>query len=574
MAVTATQMQMVAPRRTYGRLEFSRSDDCWVLSGISPNVAIRLKQLFPRLSKTATAPFYFPNDPQHAADLSWFSQRYPMDMAELDAAALDEGARQFESQQDELEHILTPDYFPPTYSGLQQGEALRDYQARAIEVLRVRGSLLLADEVGLGKTFSCAGACLLEGALPAVVVVEPHVQDQWHQCIESFTTLKCHSIRTTKPYALPSADVYIFRYSNVAGWVDVLASMTIGLAAWDEIQSLRKGQDSAKGIASIQVARRARFRLGLTATPIYNYGTEIWHVMQFLDDEVLGPYSDFLREWTSNGHHIGDPEALGSYLREQHVLLRRRRSDVGRELPPVNRIVDQVSYDANVVRSADDLARQLAIKATEGSFIERGQAARELDALMRHRTGIAKAPMVADYIRILLEAGEPVLLVGWHRDVYDIWLDRLRDFNPAMYTGSEPAAKKRESERRFLEGETDLLIMSLRSGAGLDSLQERSQTVVFGELDWSPGIHHQVIGRLDRDRRDGGVNNVMAIFLVTDEGSDPPMMEVLGLKASEASGINDPGLGVQPVSRDSSHLKKLVNQYLRGRRKTTQGEVA
>lgn len=564
--MTAQQLALMAPQRTYGTLRLVTGGTEWEMSGVTPNVAIRLKQLFPRIPKTDPGPWRFPNDAQHAADLEWFVHRYPMDMGVQDLRALRAGRDLFERRQNEMELILSSDYRPPAYVGLREGQAMRDYQARAIEVLRRRGGLLLGDDVGLGKTYTCAGACLIEGALPAVIVVEPHVQHQWHQCIESVTTLRAHSITTTRPYPLPEADVYIYRYSNVAGWTDVFASMNPGLVAWDEIQSLRKGIAAQKGQVSAVLADRANYRLGLTATPIYNYGTEIWDVMQFIDETVLGSLLDFLREWTSGGKYIKDPEALGTYLREQHVFLRRRRSDVGRELPPVNRIVDQVSYDASVVKSVEDLARQLAIKATEGSFTERGRAARDLDMLMRHRTGVAKAPMVADYVRILLEAGEPVLLLGWHRDVYDIWMERLSDFEPAMYTGTESAAGKRESERRFLAGETDLLIMSLRSGAGLDSLQNRCRTVVFGELDWSPGIHHQVIGRLDRDRHDGQVNNVMAIFLVTDEGSDPPMMEVLGLKASEAASINDPGLGIQRVDRDTSHLRALVIRYLRGRR--------
>lgn len=561
--MSAPQIQLFAPRKTYGRLE--RSGGNWVLKDIPPHVAIRLKQIFPRIRKTSVSPFHFPADLVHAADLAWFLDRYPMEMGPADHAALEKGRQGYEREQDELERILAPNYSPPEYVGLQDGKALRGYQGQSNEVLRRRKAQLLGDEVGLGKTYSAAAACLLEGALPAFIVVEPHVQEQWKERLESFTTLSVHCVTTTKPYSLPEADVYVFRYSNVAGWVDVVEDCDVGLACWDEIQSLRRGTESAKGQACMVLSHRAKYRLGLTATPIYGYGIEIYNVMRFIDDAVLGTRQEFLREWAIDGRHLDDPDALGTYLRDQHVFIRRRRSDVGRELPQVTRITEQVAYDAKIAHSADDLARQLALKATTGAFVERGQAARELDALVRHRTGLAKAPMVADYVRILLEAGEPVVLAGWHRDVYDVWLDRLADFNPAMYTGSETARQKRESERRFLDGETDLLIMSLRSGAGLDSLQYRSQTVVFGELDWSPGIHHQLIGRLDRDREDGVVNRVMAIFLVTNEGSDPPMVEVLGLKASEAAGVTDPGLGVQRVSRDRSHLQALVRRYLDAR---------
>lgn len=544
--------------RTYGSLSFV--EDGWEIDKVPPHVAIRLKNLFPRIPKVSTPPYRLQHTAAMAADLDWFMRRYPMEISEEDRRTLRRGRHAFEDAQAERERILMPDYRVPVYVGMANGHELRHYQSQAVEVLKSRQGLLVGDEVGLGKTITTCGACLIEGALPAHIVVEPHLQKQWRDRIEEFTSLTVHEIKKIIPYDLPTADVYLWRYSNLSGWIDVLRELPVGLAAWDEIQSLRKGTASAKGAASRVLARRAAYRLGLTATPIYNYGVEIWHVMQFIDEEVLGLIGDFYQEW---GARISDPEALGSYLREQHVFLRRTRREVGRELPPVNKIIDVVDYDAKVVKEAEDLARQLAIKATTASFVERGQAARELDALARHVTGVSKAGRVADYVRILLESGEPVVLIGWHRDVYEIWLERLADFNPVMYTGSETARQKNEAERRFVEGETSLFIGSLRSGAGLDSLQHRSEVIVFGELDWSPGIHHQWIGRLGRDRTDGKMNNVMAIYLVTEEGSDPPMMEVLGLKASEARAIVDPGLGVQATHSDQSRLEMLVNRYLR-----------
>lgn len=549
----------------YGYLRRVDDGNAWEMGDTPPHVAIRLKHLFARVPKHAVPPYRFPNDPTHAADLEWFLIRYPMTMSDRDREALAAGRMALVAGQAEMGRIFLPDYRPPARAGLREGCALRRYQAQAVDLLGQRRALLLADEVGLGKTFAACGAMLLPGALPSVVVVEPHVQRQWINVIQTFTGLWAHGITTTKAHTLPRADVYVFRYSNILGWTNVFLEMEVGLACWDEIQALRKGTATAKGASSSVLAQRAAYRLGLTATPIYNYGAEIFDVMGFLDGNVLGGRFDFSREWMADLRRIKNPEALGSYLRDQHVFLRRTRTEVGRELPPVNRIVDYVGFDAAVVRSAEDLARQLALRASSGAFVDRGQAARELDMLVRHATGLAKAPMVADYVRILLESGEPVLLVGWHRDVYDVWLEKLADFAPALYTGSETAAMKECSKERFLKGETDLMIMSLRSGAGLDGLQERCRTVVFGELDWSPGIHHQVIGRLDRDRAGGVREQVMAIFLVTDEGSDPPMMEVLGLKASEAAAIVDPGLGIRAATSDETHLQKLVKRYLAGR---------
>jgi CO dehydrogenase/acetyl-CoA synthase gamma subunit (corrinoid Fe-S protein) len=83
-----------------------------------------------------------------------------------------------------------------------------------------------------------------------------------------------------------------------------------------------------------------------------------------------------------------------------------------------------------------------------GSFTERGQAARELDIQARRITGLAKARYVAAYVRILIKSGTPVLLAGWHRDVYDVWLDELAEFNPVMYTGSETSTGARRSTNK------------------------------------------------------------------------------------------------------------------------------
>lgn len=566
--------------RTFGELALVNEGAAWQISRLEPHVAIRFKQLFPRVPKTSAGPFELARDLMVAADLEWFIARYPLRMTDEDRAALTAGKALFDVQQAEIERIFLPDYVPPSVIGLRDGEVLRLYQLQAIELFRRRRSLLLGDEGGLGKTYTAAGfLCAEPGALPAAVVCDPHMQKQWRDKIEAFTHLRVHVIKTArpvkangKPYELPPADVYIFRVSQIKGWVDIFATGFFKAMIIDEPQSLRTGTDTAKGAAAKVLYEHTLYHLGLTATPIYNYGVEMWNVMQFIDDAVLGSYADFCREWVDHSGRITDPKALGTFLREQNVMLRRLKSDVGLELPKVSRIVEYVDYDAKTVESIEALARQLAIRASTGQFVERGQAARELDMMVRQATGVSKAKAVAQFVRLMVEAGEPVLLLGWHRAVYDIWLKELEDLRPAMYTGSETAGKKNSEKERFMSGDTDILIMSLRSGAGVDDLQHRCSVVVFGELDWSPGIHQQVIWRVDRE---GQEDPVTAFFLVSDEGSDPPIMDVLGIKASEARQIVDPHLGVERVDDDMTNVQRLVERYLdkaktRARKETDQ----
>jgi len=544
----------------FGALKSTNDMMNWEMSALEPHVAIRLKHMFPRIPKQSTGPFVFPNDLVTAADIDWFTSRYPMTMSDDDRHLLVHGKLSYGAMQAEMERILLPDYTPPVFIGLRDGQIIRHYQSQAVELLRHRKSLLLGDEGGLGKTYT-AGAfmCAEPGALPAAVICDPHMQKQWQEKLEAFTNLRTHVIKKASPYDLPEADVYIFRISQICGWSDIFATDFFKAAIFDEPQSLRTGTTTAKGAAAMVLSNHVAYRLGLTATPIYNYGSEMWNVMQFIDDSVLGSYQDFSREWMNNAGRISDPKALGTYLREQHVMLRRLKSDVGQELPKVSRIIEYVDYDAKTVQSIEDLAHRLAIRATEGSFVERGSAARELDMMVRQATGISKAKAVAQFVRLLVEAGESVLLLGWHRAVYDIWQRELKDLLPAMYTGSESAVQKNKEIERFKSGEAKVLIMSLRSGAGVDGLQQHCNVLVFGELDWSPGIHQQVIWRLDREKQE---NPVTAFFLVVDEGSDPPIMDVLGIKASEATQIVDPNIGVTQTAEDTTNLRKLVERYL------------
>jgi len=116
-------------------------------------------------------------------------------------------------------------------------------------------------------------------------------------------------------------------------------------------------------------------------------------------------------------------------------------------------------------------------------------------------------------------------------------------------------------QKRFIEGDLDILIISLRSGAGLDGLQGSCSVVVFGELDWSPAVHEQAIGRIHRD---GQENSVVAYFLMAEDGADPVIAETLGLKREQMEGIRDPSKGdiLEKVDTSGDRVRRLAAAYL------------
>ena len=563
--------------RTYGHAAFDADKRRWELTKVEPHVVGRLKRVFSRIDITQSDAFRFHDEPAQCSELAWFMMRYPMVMTRADRAYLTKRDREFEALKDACEQILLPDWKPGPLSGLKEGVEIRRYQSKAMSLLGIKKGLLLGDDVGLGKTHpAMAFLATHPGALPAAVVVEPNLVRQWKRRIEETTNLRVHIIDGTKPYSLPTdCDVFLFRYSNVLGWGTIFRTGVFKAAIFDEIQSLRRGRESSKGTACWDLSCNVDYRMGLSATPVFGYGIEIHNILSFLFpfDQPLGTREEFVREWCSSGEQkVRDPDALGAFLRENHLMLRRTKADeeVRAELAyalagdRVNRLPVEVPYDEGEEKRVEALARTLALKTVSGSFVERGKAARDLDMLLRQSTGVAKAKGVADLVSMLLESGrERVLLAGWHRDVIDIWKRELAEYKPVLYTGSEGAKQKNSSEDAFVSGKSRVMIISLGSGAGLDSLQACCNTLVVGELPWSSAVTHQLEGRLDRDGQDA--DHIESYIAHCDSGSDPAILELMGLKASQARGINDPYAEVEFVQQDEGRIAAMARTWLQRR---------
>ena len=549
----------------------------WDLYG-PPQLLMRVKRVFSGADPAQNC-VSVSDTLDNCRDMEWLLLRYPdMEVEPAVRKYLASRSKAHRKRELEVQRLMIATEVPTVDYELTK--PLRDYQARAVAMAVAAGGLLLADDLGLGKTAVGIASILKAGHRPALVVCPAHLQLQWAEQCEMFAPqLKTVILKSSLPYDFGEADVIITSYNKLPNWAPVLGPK-LKAVIYDEVHELRRGpergfsQGSKKGTAAKDLAgrKRIRLRLGLTATPIYNYGGEIFHVMQALLPGVLGTETEFSREWGASFSYSNDktrlakPDAFGEYLKRQGLMVRRTRGEVNRELPELVKIPHMVESDVDVLDkikgSATELARIILFQNHDRGVAF--HAAGELDAMVRQATGIAKAPYVAWFVKMLLDAGERVLLAGWHREVYRIWLEQLKAYKPALFTGSESSAQKNEAKRRFVSKETPLLIMSLRSGAGLDGLQYSGcRNIVYGELDWSPAVHEQLGARLHRD---GQEESVMAYFLISESGSDPVVADVLGLKRAQLDGIRDPGGrkdGLAKLDAGGAHVKLLAAEILK-----------
>ena len=517
---------------TYGTLSYNRKSKCWTIKA-EPCVTELAKRLFPGCDGRGRGVARFTAHRRTVGDLNWLMLRYPLEIRETDRerwqSALEE-AREYAIRRERA--LRFPETATPpeaSFSG-----KLLDFQQQGLGFLLSARRCLLADDMGLGKTVQALSFLATTAAYPAVVVAPPHLMRNWQSEIARFLNergnLRVHVIHGLKPYSLPEADIYLVHYLLLRGWKEVLPECGFRTAIFDEIQELRRNGTGKYSAASL-LSQACENCIGLSGTPIYNNGGEIWNVVNILDFHFLGDWESFSREWCYgyNSAIVAKPELLGEHLRREGLMMRRLKGDVLTELAPKRRLVQEIDWDDGVYRELMvPVAQQLKLLRATSDPAQRAIIEDAICQRQRQATGVAKAPFVAAFVKALVESGERVLLMAHHHAVMDIYKKELKSLRPQFITGRETDAQKEKAADSFMQGRTNLLCISLRSASGLNL--QRASCVVFGELDWSPAVHSQAE---DRAHRIGQQDSLLCYYLVSPRGSDRDMQDALGLKVSQ-----------------------------------------
>lgn len=567
----------------YGELSYSKKR--FRING-EPILLEFAKRLFPGGRVRRGGGISFPGSFRTISDLNWLLLRFPLEVKckEYDkwrCAAVERHRRRADGQD---QRRTTP---PPNFLG-----KLYPYQEVAVSFLTTNRRALLGDGMGLGKTWSTLGAAATVGSFPVLVVCQTHVQLQWQRVIgalfniaggeqlgfyDSPFDLACRRgakiaplLKGQKPYQIPQTPFSIIHYGLLQWWGEHLRDRGYPVVIFDEIQELRHTGTQKYSEASL-LSEAAEYAWAASGTPVYGYGAEIWSVLNAVEFHCLGSFEAFSREWcTGFGEKIVEnPKALNGQLVRDGYLLRRKADDVAIELPKVVRHIQDVDHDRALFDELIESARSKADAYKLASFTARGRLSRDIERESRQAAGVSKANFVADFVAALIESGERPLVYAWHHAVHDILRERLQNYNPAVISGRETMAAKAKNLRRYIDGKTDLVVLSLRSAAGLDGLQHRATCCVFAELDWSPACHSQCETRIARIGVDKTMEEVPSYYCVARNGYDEIMIDVLGLKKSQFAGL----MGDEPedhkeaeeAERRAQHrIQRLIEKLKRG----------
>ena len=470
----------------------------------------------------------------------------------------------------------------PQPSGL--GLQLRPYQLHGLawlQYLREQGLAgILADDMGLGKTAQALAHVWAEkqaGRLdrPALIIVPTSLLFNWQQeaarIAPGLKLMTWHGA-AREAAQLACTDVVLTTYALVWRDLRALSAQPWHLLILDEAQAVKNAQArAARALRRLE----ARHRLALTGTPLENHLGELWSLFDLLMPGFLGDSRTFARHWRKPIEVNRDgPRARLLAARVRPFILRRMKSEVATELPPLTELVKRVPllgqqkqlYESVRV-AADHMVRRILMRDgfSPTSLIS------VLDAMLKLRQvccdpllikgvhippGVERAKLewLREHLPDFVAQGRRLLVFSQFTEMLDLIgaaLDQL-GLTHLRLTGQTPAAQRGDVVRRFQAREVPILLASLKAG-GVGLNLTAADTVIHVDPWWNPAVQSQASARAHRIGQD---QPVFVYQLVAQGSIEERMLELQERKKALADGLlgRDDGSSFSKFSAPELHL--------------------
>lgn len=448
---------------------------------------------------------------------------------------------------------------PPTNF---QGE-LRQYQQQGLawlQYLRTHGLAgILADDMGLGKTAQAIAHLLTEkeqGRMdrPSLVVLPTSLVFNWQSELARFapalSVLVLHGADRKQQFeAIPRHDLVLTTYPLLWRDIEQLLPFDYHCLLLDEAQYVKNASSkSAQALRQL----RARHRLCLTGTPLENHLGELWAQFDFLMPGFLEDSKRFTRTWRTPIEKNGDAARL--HLLNQRVrpfILRRRKEDVAKELPPKTTIVRAVELE-DAQRDLYETVRSAMDSKVRAEIASRGLNRSQiviLDALLKLRQVCcdprllknvrlgrkmtsAKLQLLCEMLPEMVAEGRRILLFSQFTEMLGLIEAELARLGVAHVKLTGQTRDRATPVKKFQAGEAPLFLISLKAG-GVGLNLTAADTVIHYDPWWNPAAEHQAT---DRAHRIGQQNSVFVYKLVVAGSIEERMLALQEKKALLASG--------------------------------------
>jgi superfamily II DNA or RNA helicase len=395
-----------------------------------------------------------------------------------------------------------------------------------------RGRVLLADEVGLGKTIEAGMVLkeyLLRGMAERILVLVPAtLVGQWQEEMATkfdtqFAT-SYDSLLRNDPEKFWSQPRVIASIATArrAEHQEILARQNYDLVIVDEAHHLK---NRATANWKLVNALNKRFLLLLSATPVQNSLVELYNLLTLLKPGIFKTEKEFRASYMTSGKPRvpANRDRMRDLMRD--VMIRNTRSLVDVKLPPRHattlrleptdeeracylELSELVAEAHGKATTQQRLALRYLLSAAGSTattaasaisrYLEKNRAARQWESLRERYAAIAQSGKEKALDELLRRnPDEKKMVFVHHRETLHRLADLMaREHIPcAQFEGGMTGPEKDRAVERFRD-EVPLLISTESGGEGRNL--QFCNTMINFDLPWNPMTIEQRIGRIHR----------------------------------------------------------------------------
>ncbi len=411
--------------------------------------------------------------------------------------------------------------FIPFVPGKIGNIKLYPFQVDGVKFALQNKRVLIADDMGLGKTIQSLSVVSIVKPKHVLVICPKAVLYNWQYEAERFgfmPTVFTNPKDVITEFTIVNYDrlVSSFVFFNKIPWDFIIV---------DESHYIKE-RTTKRFKCVTELTKRADYVLLLSGTPQPNYPYELWGQLHAIDPARFSSFYTFAKRfcnyrksrWGYDYRGISDSSYL-RYLLSYYMISRKKR-DVLKQLPELER----QKIFVNVQR---DKRYKQAIRKVYDELMRSNPNERAYPhiAHLRLAMGIMKVPFVIDFVTMLMEYPNNVVIVyAHHHLVIDMLADGLKNYGALVLDGR--VSKEAQSiVERFQNGESRIIILSSAGGLGINL--QRANVVVFAEREWTPSLEDQIEARAWRI---GNENDVVVSYYIVGKGFDERIQATLDMK--------------------------------------------
>jgi SNF2 family DNA or RNA helicase len=356
-------------------------------------------------------------------------------------------------------------------------------------------------------------------AKPSLIIVPSTLVHNWINEADKFApSLKTGFYggqnRKKFQYYYDHFDLIISSYGLIRNDTEILKNYDFLYVILDESQVIKNPH--AKTYKSV-ISLNALHRLVLTGTPIENSLTDLWAQMNFLNPGLLGTFEFFKNQFVTPIEKSGDEKQ--SHILQALIkpfILRRTKSEVTRELPPVTEQVifcemsesQQAFYETEKSKARNLIMDNIQQQGIEKSSFVILQSLTKLRQVANHPIMIdeqymddsGKHDVIIDNIRNLVAEGHKALIFSSFVKHLELYTAFCSDENLkfSMLTGETPLSQREMIIKGFQEDpDNHLFFISIKAGGFGLNLTSADYVFILDPW-WNPAVEEQALSRAHR----------------------------------------------------------------------------